>query len=69
MKVPIEVEETGEGFRASIPGMSLLEGRGETETEAVDELIDWASLFLECKEPDMLEFEIVGRVRSIPGAS
>lgn len=59
MRVTVEVvlDEEGE-YLALIPGLSVVEGRGETRQEAIDDAISLASLYLECKEPEMLEFEV-----------
>lgn len=61
MRVRIELfpDEEG-GYIAVVPGLSLFEGRGGTPEEAASDAMDWASLYLECKEPEMLEFEVVG---------
>ena len=59
MRVPIQVHALEEGgYIAVVPGISLFEGHGETPEEAIHDAMDWASLYLECKEPEMLEFEV-----------
>jgi predicted RNase H-like HicB family nuclease len=63
MRVQIQVEPLEDGgFVATVYGLSVFEGVGETPEEAVQEVIEQASLYLECKEPEMLEFEVMGGV-------
>lgn len=59
MRVRIEVMiDEDDGYVALVPGLSVVEGRGETREEAIQDAISIASLYLECKEPEMLEFDI-----------
>lgn len=62
MKVRVEVQPDDDdgGYVARVPGLSIVEGRGETPELAALDAMDLASLYLECKEPEMLEFELVG---------
>lgn len=48
------------GYRAAVPGLSIVEGEGESMMEAIEDVMEKAALYLECKEPEMLEFEIEG---------
>ncbi|MFM7203553.1 MAG: type II toxin-antitoxin system HicB family antitoxin [Myxococcota bacterium] len=59
MHVPIYVEISDEGlYRAFVPGLTIAEVEGEDARETLLEAMSRAALYLECKEPEMLEFEI-----------
>ncbi len=61
MKVRIQISQLEDGrFVGHIPGLSHIEGQGDTAWEAAEDAMDLASLYLEPKEPEMLEFELEG---------
>ena len=45
-------------YIAEIPGLSVATAEGETPHSALEECMDRAALYLDPKEPEMIEFEV-----------
>lgn len=45
-------------FRVEVDGLSVADREGDSALEVLTEALDTAALYLDCKEPDMLEFEV-----------
>lgn len=63
MRVPIYLELSEEGlYRAYVPGLTIAEVEGEDARETLMEAMGRAALYLECKEPEMSEFDVQSNV-------
>ena len=72
MKYKIALERTDEGFSVSVPGLPGCWSQGKTEAEALDNIRDAISKYLEVRDEllqgaEVREVEVAYRCATAPG--